>query len=115
MVIGWNESICLANATILVDDQRDIGVAGGTAGSVRAAICAVLVAIYTTIMTNRLSETIPAQVPPAVINAENKSRRAAFSFGPVGFLEFDTERKPEIIVAGMRAANSGVHVRYSAI
>ena len=67
--IGWNESICLANSTILVKDQREIGVAGGTAGSVRAAICAVLVAIYVSIMTNRLGETIPAQVPPAVINA----------------------------------------------
>lgn len=67
--IGWNESICLANSTILVKDQREIGVAGGTAGSVRAAICAVLVAIYVSIMTNRLGETIPAQVPPAVIDA----------------------------------------------
>ncbi|KAF2015910.1 siderophore iron transporter [Aaosphaeria arxii CBS 175.79] len=67
--IGWNESICLANATILVEDQREIGVAGGTAGSVRAAICAVLVAIYTTIMTNRLGETIPSQVPPKVVAA----------------------------------------------
>ena len=67
--IGWNESICLANATILVKDQREIGAAGGTAGSVRAAICAVLVAIYVSIMTNRLGETIPTQVPPAVIEA----------------------------------------------
>lgn len=67
--IGWNESICLANATILVRDQREIGVAGGTAGSVRAAICAVLVAIYVSIMTNRLGETVPAQVPPALIDA----------------------------------------------
>ncbi|KAF2465115.1 MFS general substrate transporter [Lindgomyces ingoldianus] len=67
--IGWNESICLANATILVKDQREIGVAGGTAGSVRAAICAVLVAIYVSIMTNRLGETIPAQVPPALVKA----------------------------------------------
>ncbi|KAF1840697.1 MFS general substrate transporter [Cucurbitaria berberidis CBS 394.84] len=69
MFIGWNESICLANSTILVEDQNEIGIAGGTAGSVRAAICAVLVAIYSTIMTNRLEETIPAQVSPVLINA----------------------------------------------
>ncbi|KAF2840253.1 fungal trichothecene efflux pump, partial [Patellaria atrata CBS 101060] len=67
--IGWNESICLANSTILVRDQRDIGVAGGTAGSVRAAICAVMVAVFVTVMTNRLGETIPEQVPPALIAA----------------------------------------------
>ncbi|KAH7385824.1 fungal trichothecene efflux pump-domain-containing protein [Pyrenochaeta sp. MPI-SDFR-AT-0127] len=69
MFIGWNESICLANSTILVKDQSEIGIAGGTAGSVRAAICAVLVAIFASIMTNRLEETIPAQVPPALINS----------------------------------------------
>ncbi|CAO2650293.1 Nn.00g015850.m01.CDS01 [Neocucurbitaria sp. VM-36] len=67
--IGWNESICLANSTILVRDQSEIGIAGGAAGSVRAAICAVLVAIYSSVMTNRLEETIPAQVPPVLINA----------------------------------------------
>lgn len=69
MFIGWNESICLSNSTILVKDQNEIGIAGGTAGSVRAAIGAVLIAIYSSIMTNRLDETIPAQVPSALINA----------------------------------------------
>lgn len=67
--IGWNESICLANATICVHDQREIGVAGGMAGSLRAAICAVLVAVYTTTLTNRLSTTIPERVPAAVVGA----------------------------------------------
>ncbi|KAF2007579.1 MFS general substrate transporter [Amniculicola lignicola CBS 123094] len=67
--IGWNESICLANSTILVRDQREIGVAGGTAGSVRAAICAVMVAVFTTVMSNRLTTEIPRQVPPALIEA----------------------------------------------
>ncbi|KAF2638102.1 siderophore iron transporter [Massarina eburnea CBS 473.64] len=67
--IGWNESICLTNSTILVKDQNEIGIAGGTAGSVRAAICAVLVAIYVSIQTNRLEETIPRQVPPVLLNA----------------------------------------------
>lgn len=69
MFIGWNESICLANSVILVKDQSEIGIAGGTAGSVRAAIGAILIAVYSTIMTNRLGETIPAQVPPALISA----------------------------------------------
>lgn len=69
MFIGWNESICLANSIILVKDQTEIGIAGGTAGSIRAAIGAVLIAVYSTIMTNRLEETIPAQVPPVLIEA----------------------------------------------
>jgi hypothetical protein len=67
--IGWNESICLTNSTILVRDQRDIGVAGGTAGSVRAALSAVFTAIYSAILSNRLSETVSSEVPPAVIDA----------------------------------------------
>lgn len=67
--IGWNESICLSNATICVHDQREIGVAGGMAGSIRAAICAILVAVYTTTLTNRLATTIPQRVPPALIEA----------------------------------------------
>ncbi|CAK7198048.1 hypothetical protein SEUCBS139899_000706 [Sporothrix eucalyptigena] len=67
--IGWNESVCLANATICVRNQREIGVAGGMAGSIRAAICAVLVAVYSTVLTNRLTQTVAAEVPPALINA----------------------------------------------
>lgn len=67
--IGWNESLCLANATICVHNQREIGVAGGMAGSIRAAICAVLEAIYTTVLSNRLTQTVSSEVPPALIDA----------------------------------------------
>ncbi|CAK7242789.1 MAG: hypothetical protein STHCBS139747_004291 [Sporothrix thermara] len=67
--VGWNESVCLANATICVHNQREIGIAGGLAGSIRAAICAVLVAVYSTVLSNRLSQTIAEEVPPAVIGA----------------------------------------------
>ncbi|CAK7210045.1 hypothetical protein SCUCBS95973_000659 [Sporothrix curviconia] len=67
--IGWNESVCLANVTICLHDQREIGVAGGMAGSIRAAICAVLVAVYSTVLTNRLTQTVASQVPPALISA----------------------------------------------
>lgn len=67
--IGWNESICLTNSTILVRDQREIGVAGGTAGSVRAALSAVFTAIYTSILSNRLTETVVSEVPTALTEA----------------------------------------------
>jgi len=67
--IGWNESVCLANTTICVEDQKEIGVAGGLGASIRAAICSVLLAVYTTILSNRAAKTIPSQVPPALIEA----------------------------------------------
>ncbi len=69
IAIGWNETLCLANATICVRDQREIGVAGGMAGSMRAAMCAVLVAIYTTVLGNRLTQTVAAEVPSALVSA----------------------------------------------
>lgn len=67
--IGWNESICLANTTICVEDQSEIGIAGGLGGSIRAAICAVLVAVYTSILSNRLTQTISSEVPQALVEA----------------------------------------------
>lgn len=67
--IGWNESVCLANSTICLDDQREIGIAGGLAASMRSAICAVLVAVYTSILTNRLTETTSTGIPPKLIEA----------------------------------------------
>jgi hypothetical protein len=66
---GWNETVCIANSTICVKDQQEIGIAGGLAGSIRSGICGVIVAIYTTILTNRLGQTIPQQVPPALVDA----------------------------------------------
>lgn len=67
--IGWNESVCLANTTICLSDQREIGIAGGLGASIRAAICAVLVAVYTTILSNRMTETTATRVPPALVKA----------------------------------------------
>jgi hypothetical protein len=66
---GWNETICIANSTICVRDQREIGIGGGLAGSMRSGITAIIIAIYTTVLTNRLGETVPAQVPAAVLAA----------------------------------------------
>ena len=67
--IGWNETITLANTTICIDNQKEIGIAGGLGASIRAAICAILVAIYTTILNNRIAETTSTIVPPALIEA----------------------------------------------
>lgn len=82
--IGWNESICLANTTICLSDQREIGIAGGLGASIRAAICAVLVAVYTTIFSNRLTQTTATHVPPALINAGLPEDSVADFLGVVG-------------------------------
>jgi hypothetical protein len=67
--IGWNESICLSNCAILVNDQREIGVAGGVSGSIRSLISSISQAVYVAIFTNRLTATVSEQVPAALIQA----------------------------------------------
>lgn len=67
--VGWVESIGLAMSGIVIKDQSEIGTAVGIAGTVRSAISTVASTIYVAILTNRLGATIPAQVPPALINA----------------------------------------------
>ncbi|RDW72199.1 MFS general substrate transporter-28 [Coleophoma crateriformis] len=67
--IGWNESVCLANAGIEIEDQQEIGTAVGMAGSIRSAISTVCSSIYTAVLINRLGQTIPAEVPPAIVAA----------------------------------------------
>jgi len=67
--IGWNETICLANATIIVHDQQEIGVAGGVAGSIRGAISAISLSVYSAVLTNRLTKTIASEVPTALVGA----------------------------------------------
>ncbi|TPX09104.1 uncharacterized protein E0L32_001633 [Thyridium curvatum] len=67
--VGWNETICIANSTICVRDQKEIGIAGGLAGSIRSGICSVMVAIYTTTLTNRLTTTVAEEVPAALVSA----------------------------------------------
>ena len=67
--IGWNETICLANATIILHDQQEIGVAGGVAGSIRGAISAICLSVYISVLTNRLTETVAGIVPSALVGA----------------------------------------------
>lgn len=64
-----NETLAIATITVSLKDQNEIGSAGGVAGGMRMGISAVLSAVYTTILSSRLSETIPAQMPPALVNA----------------------------------------------
>lgn len=66
-----------------------------------------MVAIYVTIMTNRLGETIPAQVPPAVVDAGLPASSVpaflqAFSLGAEAFAAVPGIT-PQIIAIGTRA------------
>ena len=67
--IGWNESLCLTNAGVELEDQQEIGTAVGMAGSIRSAISTVAASVYVVVLTNRLGATIPVEVPAAVTEA----------------------------------------------
>lgn len=82
--IGWNETVCLANATIILHDQQEIGVAGGVAGSMRGAISAVSISVYSTVLNNRLAETVPNQVAPAVTAAGLPASSVIDFLGAIG-------------------------------
>lgn len=66
---GWVEIINLSNSTIVIEDQRDIGVAGGLAASLRTGIAAVSTVVYVTTLTNQLTKNIPRLVGAAVVKA----------------------------------------------
>jgi hypothetical protein len=106
--IGWNETICLANATIILHDQQEIGVAGGVAGSIRGAISAICLSVYISVLTNRLTETVAATVPSALVGAGLPSSSVmdflqALTVGTPAAFQAVPGISPEIIVVGTRA------------
>lgn len=111
--IGWNETVCLANATIILHDQQEIGVAGGVAGSIRGGISAISISVYSTVLNNRLAETVPNQVTPVVTDAGLPSSSvteflAAIGVGtPEAFATVDgaTERIITIGIAAYQQAS----------
>jgi Fungal trichothecene efflux pump (TRI12) len=103
--IGWNESLCLTNAGIELEDQQEIGTAVGMAGSLRSAISTVAATVYVVVLSNRLGETIPAEVPAAVINAglpasSSAAFLAAFTTGDFSAVSGLT---PHILSVGLAA------------
>ncbi|KAF2260865.1 MFS general substrate transporter [Lojkania enalia] len=88
--VGWGEGLAITIVTLAAKDQFALGTASGVAGSIRFLISSIASAVYTVILSNRLAETIPAQVPPAVINAGLPASSvadfiAAFSVGAPAF------------------------------
>jgi hypothetical protein len=115
--VGWNETLCLANAGIDIDDQREIGTAIGAAGSMRSAISTLASTVYVVILTNKLTENIPAIVPPAVIGAGLPATSlvpflTGFSTGNFTGIPGLT---PEILVIGVRAYKEASAKAYSTV
>ena len=118
--IGWNETICLANSTLLVYDQCEIGIAGGIVGTIRASI-AILVATYSTVLTNRLTTTNSTEVAVVVIKACLSASSAAqftsiISISAADALKAVCGITNVIIAVGLRAykvANEDVTELYS--
>jgi len=116
-LIGWNESVCLANCGIEVDDQQEIGTAVGMAGSIRSAISTVCSSIYVAVLVNRLGVTIPQKVPPAVVAAGLPASSVAsfmggFTTGNFTGIEGLTT---EILMTGTRAYKEANAMAYSTV
>jgi hypothetical protein len=115
--IGWNETLCLANAGIDIDDQREIGTAIGAAGSMRSAISTLASTVYVVILTNRLTSEIPAMVPPAIVAAGLPTTSivpflTGFSTGNFTAVEGLT---PAIMAVGVRAYKEASSKAYSTV
>ena len=115
--IGWNETLCLANAGIDVEDQREIGTAIGAAGSIRSAISTLASTVYVVVLTNRLTTEIPALVPPAVIAAGLPATSVVpFLTGfTTGNFSAVPDLTPSILAIGVRAYKEANAKAYSTV
>jgi hypothetical protein len=87
------------------------------AGSIRSAISSICSAIYLTVLSNRLAQTIPAEVPPALIQAGLPSASVpAFMSGlTTGSFANITGLNDAILAQGMTAYRSANAHAYSTI
>ena len=103
--MGWVEIICLVNSTVILDNQQDIGVAGGLAAGIRSGISAISTVVYGTVLANRLAINIPAAIGPAVVRAglpeaDVPAFLEAFSAGTSAAFSKVPGITPTIIAAG---------------
>jgi hypothetical protein len=107
-LIGLNECLTSAAATISLTDQREIGTAIGLGGSLRSFVSTLASTVYTVVLSNRLATTIPSQVPPALVNAglpanSTAAFLAAYTNGTQAAFDAVPGITPEIIAVGSRA------------
>jgi len=115
--IGWNEILNSAVATIVIDDQREIGTATGAGGSARSTISTICSTVYTVVLSNRLAQTIPAKVPPALISAGLPASSVTAFLGGIAIGNFDDVpgSSPSIIAAGVRAYQEASSSAFSTV
>lgn len=104
-------------ATIVIDDQREIGTATGAGGSARSTISTICSTVYTVVLSNRLAETIPAQVPPAIISAGLPPSSVTAFISGIATGSFDTVPgiSPSIIAEGVRAYQEASAAAYKTV
>lgn len=116
--IGWHELLCSTISTIVIDDQREIGTATGAAGSARSLISTICSTVFTVVLSNRLLKTIPADVPPALVNAGlPESSVAAFLTSITAGKGFDTVAglTPQIQAIGLAAYRKASSDAYNTV
>lgn len=104
--IGANECLSSVCATLCVKDQREIGTAIGVGGSSRSFVSSLASTVYTVVLSNRLATTIPAQVPPALIQAglpANQTATWIAAYAAGGNFDGIQGMNAEILAAGTRA------------
>ncbi|KAJ5722973.1 MFS general substrate transporter [Penicillium malachiteum] len=68
-LIDWNEAVCITNAGIEIEDQREIGTAVGMAGSIRSTISTIASSVYVVVLNIRMAESVPTEVSPLLLEA----------------------------------------------
>ena len=66
---GAQDGIGITMTAVVVDDQEEIGTAGGVGGATRSAGWALGSVVYSTVLANRLSQTTSKMVPAAALAA----------------------------------------------
>ena len=107
-LIGINECLTSAAATLSLHDQREIGTAIGLGGSLRSFVSTLASTVYTVVLNNRLASTIPNQVPRALVNAglpadSTAAFLKAYTNGTAAAMEAVPGITPQIIAIGDRA------------
>lgn len=68
-ILGAADGVALPMTTFPIQNQEEIGTAGGLSGSIRLTGTSIAVAMYSTILNNRLEVTVPKSLGNAVQNA----------------------------------------------
>lgn len=108
VLVGWTESVCLTLLTITINDQQEIGTAGGIGASIRSGLATICQTIYIVGLSTELRKAIPAKVPAAAIAAGLPQSSVidlltAFGIGTPAAFSAIPGISPSILAAASRA------------